>query len=312
MDATVIAAGVCTAVGLATVGAGALAGRADRRDDPARYLVDLDADGRPAEGTGDPFQQHLEQPFHERVLRPVVDRVGGWIAVVTPRDHRTRVRTSLAAAGLDLRRRPEDVIAAQAVGAALGLAAGLALVATGTLSPLLGLGVLALLVFLGVMGPMAWLRNKVDERRDAIRRDLPDMLDLLAISVEAGVGLEGAMEVVSSRLESPLAGELARCLREMELGLRRRDALANLRQRTAVPELSSFVHALIQADALGMPLGRVLKTQATEMRAKRRQWARERAAKLPVKILLPLVFCIFPAVLVVILGPAVSQIGDAF
>ena len=110
--------------------------------------------------------------------------------------------------------------------------------------------------------------------------------------------------------DSPLADEFARTLREMELGLPRREALQNLKQRTEVPELSNFVLTLIQADALGMPIGRVLKTQAAEMRLKRRPWAREKAAKLPVKILFPLVLFIFPAMFVVLLGPAAISIAQ--
>jgi len=145
-----------------------------------------------------------------------------------------------------------------------------------------------------------------------ILRDLPDTLDLLAISVEAGMGFEGALEVVCQNFTSPLADEFSRTLREMELGLPRRDAFQNLKRRTEVPELSNFVLALLQADALGIPIGRVLKTQAAEMRNKRRQWAREKAGKLPVKIMFPLVCFIFPAILVIVLGPAGSSIGKAF
>ena len=111
---------------------------------------------------------------------------------------------------------------------------------------------------------------------------------------------------------SPLADEFARTLREMELGLPRREALHNLKKRTEVPELSNFVLTLTQADALGMPVGRVLKTSADEMRSKRRQWAREKAAKLPVKILFPLVLFIFPSIFVVILGPAAAEIMNSF
>ena len=118
--------------------------------------------------------------------------------------------------------------------------------------------------------------------------------------------------VVCDNFTSPLADEFARTLREMELGLPRREALQNLKKRTEVPELSNFVLTLTQADALGMPVGRVLKTSAGEMRSKRRQWAREKAAKLPVKILFPLVLFIFPAIFVVLLGPAASDIGGAF
>jgi tight adherence protein C len=143
-------------------------------------------------------------------------------------------------------------------------------------------------------------------------KDLPDTLDLLAISVEAGVGFEGALGVVCEHFDSPLADEFSRTLKEMELGLPRRDALQNLKKRTEVPELSNFVLALTQADVLGRPIGRVLKTQASEMRTKRRQWAREKAAKLPVKILFPLILFIFPPVFIIVLGPAAAQIGRSF
>jgi len=125
------------------------------------------------------------------------------------------------------------------------------------------------------------------------------------------MGFEGALDVVCQNFDSPLAQEFSRTLREMELGLPRRDAFQNLKRRTEVPELSNFVLALVQADALGIPIGRVLKAQAAEMRSRRRQWAREKAAKLPVKILFPLVLFIFPAVLIVVLGPAASSITRA-
>ncbi|MFP5375839.1 MAG: type II secretion system F family protein, partial [Acidimicrobiia bacterium] len=154
-----------------------------------------------------------------------------------------------------------------------------------------------------------WLARKVQERKGAILNELPDVVDLLAISVEAGVGFEGALEIVCRHFDSPLAQELSRTLKEMELGLSRREALQNLKRRTEVPDLSNFVLALTQADALGMPIGRILHTQATEMRSKRRARAREKAARLPVKLLCPLILFIFPAVLVVILGPAMVSVA---
>jgi tight adherence protein C len=165
-----------------------------------------------------------------------------------------------------------------------------------------GPAVLALLVVAGAAAPSVWLRRRIDERATGLRRELAETLDLLAISVEAGLGLEGAMAVVVEEGSGPLAAELARTIQEMELGVSRRDALTHLRRRCQVSEVSTFVQALVQADLLGMPLSRVLKIQADEMRTKRRQWARERAGKLPVKIMFPLVACIFPAILVVILG----------
>jgi tight adherence protein C len=198
------------------------------------------------------------------------------------------------------------------LGGVIGFLLGAWIVGAGMVGGGTGLLMLVLLPVLGAQAPRSWLDRKVQERKDSIRRDLPDTLDLLAISVEAGMGFEGALGVVCENFDSPLADEFARTLREMELGLPRREALQNLRKRTEVPELSNFVLTLTQADALGMPVGRVLKTSATEMRSKRQQWAREKAAKLPVKILFPLILFIFPAIFVVLLGPAASDIGGAF
>ncbi len=307
------------ALGASVAGAGVIAivaGRLTAADERrtaghAGYLQSLDDGDGVDLSEADEFAQRLSQSFLDRVVVPLVQRVIGVVALVTPSDHRVRVRTRLAQAGLDLRRRPEEIIAAQVAGAVLGVALGTAITLSGSVSYFTGIVTTVLLFVLGGAAPMAWLSRKVEERMQAIRADLPDTLDLLAISVEAGVGLEGAMAVVTERFRSPLAEEMARTLQEMGLGLTRRDALANLKQRSQVPELTSFVQALIQADTLGMPLGKVLKVQAGEMRLRRRQWAREKAAKLPVKIMLPLVFCIFPAILVVVLGPAVSQIGGA-
>ncbi|CAN5694428.1 type II secretion system F family protein [soil metagenome] len=315
MDTSTIVIGAAFGVaGIGAIAAGVAGNGAERRGSSATaYLRSLDGvdDGEGGQPLDD-FSRRLSQPFLDRILSPAIGKLVATVTSVTPSDHRVRIRTKLAQAGLDLRRRPEEIIAAQVAGAVIGFLLGIAVLLSGSFSPLLGILATALLLALGAFAPMAWLSRKVDERMQAIRADLPDTLDLLAISVEAGVGLEGAMAVVTDRFDSPLAEEIGRTLQEMGLGLTRRDALSNLKQRSQVPELSSFVGALIQADALGMPLGRVLKVQATEMRSKRRQWARERAAKLPVKILFPLVLCIFPAVMVVVLGPAISQLKGAF
>ncbi|QXC61363.1 type II secretion system F family protein [Aquihabitans sp. G128] len=314
VDGSIVIGATVAVAGVGAIAAGLASGGAERRgSSAAAYLHSLEGSehGDLAEEMDD-FSRKLSQPFLDRILSPAVAKLVATVSSVTPSDHRVRVRTKLAQAGLDLRRRPEEIIAAQVAGAVIGLLLGIAVIVSGSFSPGLGILATALLVALGGFAPMAWLSRKVDERMQAIRADLPDTLDLLAISVEAGVGLEGAMAVVTERFDSPLADEIGRTLQEMGLGLTRRDALSNLKQRSQVPELSSFVQALIQADALGMPLGRVLKVQAGEMRTKRRQWARERAAKLPVKILFPLVLCIFPAVMVVVIGPAISQLKGAF
>lgn len=304
----VVALGAMVA-GAVLVGWGVVAAVADRRRAAATAYLRA---GDPPDPVGlDAFASRLAEPFRRRVVRPVADRLVAVALRVTPAEHRAEIDHQLAAAGLEGRRQATDVMATEALGAGVGLAAGVVLLATGALSPVVGVACAATLVLVGFATPRAVLGRRVTARAEAIRADLPDCLDLLAISVEAGIGLEGAMAVVSERMRSPVADELTRTLQEMGLGLSRHDALTNLRDRSPVPELTRFVQALIQADQLGMPLAEVLRVQADELRARRRQWARERSAKLPVKILFPLVACIFPAVLVVILGPAIAEIGRA-
>ena len=257
----------------------------------------------------DEFATRLKDPIVTRLLRPLAGAIGEKIAVLVPRRRADQLRHRLLVAGVSAKVGPEEFVVMQGVGLGAGVLLGLLVAQT---SGYHGFGLIRMVVILagmGVFAPVAWLRRKQDERQGSIRRDLPDVLDLLAISVEAGVGFEGAVEVVTRHFQSPLATEFARMLQEMELGLPRREALQNLKRRTEVPELSNFVLILVQADALGMPIGRVLRTQATEMRLKRRAWAREKAARLPVKIHLPLTLFILPALFVVILGPAAMSIA---
>jgi tight adherence protein C len=299
---------VCLVVG---AGAAAIAvGLAQSRHpalDPAEYLRDLDRDGEV-----DEFEIRLSEPFVNRVLLPAGGRVLGTLGRVSPVAQRDKIHHQLVLAGLDARVRAEELIALQFVTTAVGLLLGLVYLALGSSGRGVSLMILILLTAAGYLGPQAWLTRKVSERKEAIFLDLPDVLDLLAISVEAGVGFEAALDIVCQHFTSPLAIEFSRTLKEMELGLPRREALQNLKRRTEVPELSNFVLALVQADALGMPIGRVLHTQAGEMRTKRRQWAREKAGKLPVKILFPLVLFIFPGVMIIVLGPAFATIGKSF
>ena len=176
-----------------------------------------------------------------------------------------------------------------------------------------GNGVIGLtvgLALLGLFAPSLYVKQSRDVRVEEIERELADVLDVLAITVEAGVGLEGAIQAVTERFRSPLSAELGHMLSEMELGLSRREALQNLRGRTDIPDLNGFILALLQADALGMPMTRVLQTQADEMRRRRRARVREAAAKLPVKLIFPLVVFILPALFIVIMGPAAMQIAQ--
>jgi tight adherence protein C len=277
-------------------------------DDPEAYLRSLDYDVDEA----DDFQQLLAEPFLSRVLRPLGSRALGSIAMLLPTNYRDGIRQKLVYAGLAGRYRPEEIITAQVLMGIAGFAIALGYAVAAQPSTGIALILLVVTPAAGAAYPNARLSSAMKSRQEQLLRDLPDTLDLLAISVEAGVGFEGALGIVCEHFDSPLADEFSRTLKEMELGLPRRDALQNLKKRTEVPELSNFVLALTQADVLGMPIGRVLKTQATEMRSKRRQWAREKAAKLPVKILFPLILFIFPPVFVIVLGPAAAQIGQSF
>ena len=167
-------------------------------------------------------------------------------------------------------------------------------------------------MFIGYYLPEWVLRSRSGKRQGAMRRALPDALDLLSITVEAGLGFDAAVSRVSKQAGGPLGEELYRVLQEMQIGKSRADALRDLGERTTIPELKSFVLAMIQADIFGISIAKVLHVQANEMRVKRRQRAEEKAQKVPVKIVFPLLTCIFPSLLVVLLGPAAISIYRAF
>jgi tight adherence protein C len=291
---------------LAAAGGVALVANAGRNPavDAGAVLAELEGDGPVA----DEFTERLRQPVMNRLVRPIGQLFASRVGNLLPSKRVEQMRHKLLVAGVSSVVGPEEFLVLQALGGGVGLLVGLGI---GRFNGQQGFGLVRLAVILMVMGvflPVGWLSRKRDDRQASISRDLPDVLDLLAISVEAGVGFEGAVEVVTRHFQTPLAAEFGRTLREMELGLSRRDALQNLKRRTEVPELSNFVLILVQADALGMPISRVLRTQAVEMRSKRRQWAREKAGKLPVKMLMPLTLFILPALFVVILGPAAMSI----
>ena len=273
-------------------------------------IEDLLAEFEATSADLDVYSQKLQNPFAARLMVPLGRSLIGSLQSLLPRNHIANVRRRLVLAGLSGRFGAEEYVAAQLVGACTGLLVGLLLGVATDWSATRILAAAGGGALLGFLAPSLYVKQHRDLRVEAIERELPDVLDVLAISVEAGVGLEGAIQAVVERFSSPLGEELGHMLSEMELGLSRREALQNLRARTDIPDLNGFVLALLQADALGMPMTRVLQTQAEEMRRRRRGKVREAAAKLPVKILFPLILFILPALFIVILGPAVITISE--
>jgi tight adherence protein C len=180
----------------------------------------------------------------------------------------------------------------------------------------LSFGLIAMLVVggaaAGYFAPNMYLYQKGCDRTDSMRRALPDALDLLTISVEAGLGFDSALSQVARNTEGPLANEFARVLQEMQIGLGRAQALRALGERTTLTELRSFASAMVQADSFGIPVADVLRVQSSEIRLKRRQRAEELAQKIPVKILMPLMSCILPCLFIVVIGPAVISVAGMF
>ncbi|MGH9301634.1 MAG: type II secretion system F family protein, partial [Acidimicrobiales bacterium] len=254
------------------------------------YIRELDDQVTP-----DAFTEKLAEPFIRRALAPFGQGFLKKVSSAYPPSNLDRIHAQLLKAGLATSMRAEEFAVAQIL--AMGAGAVLALIYVLLGHPPARYSVLAFIILplVGYLATASWLSRRIKDRTDSIIRELPDVLDLLAISVEAGLGLEQAMAVACAHFASPLSTEFSMTLKEMELGLSRRDALHNLKRRADIPDLANFILVLTQADALGMPIGRVLKVQGQELRDKRRQRARETAAKLPVKILLPLTIFIFPA-----------------
>ena len=290
-------------VGLATVGA-----MTSERKQVSRSLAAVQA----IHAVRNPVQQELSKPFGERVLAPGMTRLTQLGRRLTPGDQVARIRHRLELAGNPTGWDVDRIVAFKMLGLFVGSILGLALplLLGAGLLPMIGFG--AILGLTGYFGPNLALYQAGYNRREQMRRELPDALDLLTISVEAGLAFDAALSQVARNTTGPLAEEFFRVLQEMQIGLGRSEAMRALGDRTELPELRGFITSMVQADAFGIPIAQVLRVQAREMRTKRTQRAEELAQKVPVKILFPLIFCILPALFVVILGPAVIQIFQSF
>ena len=259
-----------------------------------------------------PTQRELIKPFGERVLAPGMERLTKLGKRLSPRDQVGRIRHRLELAGNPPAWDVDRVVAFKMLGLLVGSLIGIALPLVLGAGPLPIVGFAAIFGVTGYFGPNLALYQMGYNRREQMRRELPDALDLLTISVEAGLAFDAALSQVARNTTGPLAEEFFRVLQEMQIGLGRSEAMRALGDRTDLPELRGFITSMVQADSFGIPIAQVLRVQAREMRVKRTQRAEELAQKVPVKILFPLIFCILPSLFVVILGPAVIQIFDSF
>ncbi len=258
------------------------------------------------------LRAELEPSFRDRVVYPLLDRTARLGYKLTPADYSERIRRKLELAGNPTGWTVDRVISMKFVGFMAAL--GLGLTATSLLHLPLGSSLVACVIaaLVGYLGPNMFLYQLGYDRTNKSRRGLPDALDLLTISVESGLGFDAALSQVAKNTDGPLAEEFARVLQEMQIGLGRGPALRGLADRSTVPEVRGFVSAMVQADALGIPIAHVLRVQSREIRTKRRQRAEEQAQKLAVKILIPLIFCILPCLFIAVLGPAAISIFDSF
>ncbi len=250
----------------------------------------------------------LQQPFIERTLRPLASRLSGAVARITSTSFTERTEKRLALAGHPGNLRVADWLGIKAIAAIV--VAGILFVFFGLVGGNILMGILLGVAGLGIgyIVPEFWLSSKVRGRQKAILRMIPDALDLLTISVRAGLGFDGALGKVVEKLKGPLTDEFRRALAEIRVGKARRDALRDIVPRTEVPALTNFIGAIIQAEQLGVSISKVLQVQSEQLRIERRQRAEEQAAKAPIKMLFPLVGCIFPSLFIVILGPALIRI----
>jgi tight adherence protein C len=257
-----------------------------------------------------PFAAHAG--FRERAVGPAATALARGVLRVSPKSSADSINMKLLGAGLGRTLTPTSFLAAKALCAGGGLAFGLLVAAAGQGASPRGLFSTAGLAFMGFFLPDTLVTFKARSRRERIQSELPDALDLLAVSVEAGLGFDGAISKLTENMHGPLADEFGMTLGEMRIGESRSEALKKMAERVGTPEMAAFTRAVIQADQLGISLGRILKLQAGETRNRRQMAAEEKAMKAPIKMLFPTVLFIFPAMFIVILGPAFLNLSKLF
>jgi tight adherence protein C len=252
----------------------------------------------------------LSQPFTQRVLVPVLENLSRVAQRFTPANTIEATRHKLELAGISHKIKPAQFLGIRLMGSLVLGILSLLIAFAGTIPFLQRLLMIVIAFGLGYLVPGIWLGSKITRRQDEVIKALPDALDLLTICVEAGLDFTSSMHKVAEKWDNELSAAFMRTVQEMQLGKLRREALRNMANSMDVADVTSFVAAIVQADALGVSMAKVMRIQSDTMRMKRRQRAEEKGRQAPVKMMLPLVFFIFPTILIVLLGPAIIQVKN--
>lgn len=262
-----------------------------------------------------PDETELRRPevsgtFASRTIAPMFRFVGGIFGRITPSRAVQDLDTQLVRAGRPFGLGAREFYGIRILFLLLGGLIGYLIITNGDRG-ILTLILAAVATYMTFYLPKWWLRSRIRRNKDRIRRDLPDALDMLSVSADAGLGFDQSLQRISENWDTPLSREFGRVVSEMNMGVSRTQALRNMAERVDIPELSSFVAVIIQSDELGMSIADTLHSQANQMRIERRYWAQEQARKIPLKMLFPLMLLILPAMFAVVLGPAIPAIMDS-
>ncbi len=253
----------------------------------------------------------LSQPFSERIIKPLIRGMANLVLRLAPSRNVEVLQRKLEMAGRPNNWSPAEFMGVRALAGVLLGVMGFMLMtlAKADIGPKMMIGLA--MAGLGYYLPTAWLGSRIKQRQQSIIKALPDALDLLTISVEAGLGFDAALAKVTEKWDNELTREFMRVIAEMRVGKKRRDALRDMAARVDVPDVTTFVAAIVQAEQLGVSIAKVLRIQSEQMRIKRRQRAEELARKAPLKMMFPLVFLIFPAIWIVLMGPAILIVKNS-
>ena len=263
-------------------------------------------------GTRNQREIETRRSLNDRLVGPLSNQVAAVVMRFLPRTDPAQIQSRLLAAGLGRSMTPQMYLAIKGAVVGFSVLLGLMALIAGTAAPIIAILLIVGGAALGIIGPDFYINSRIRGRGVTMQAELPNVLDLLCVSVEAGLGFDSALVKLSERMQGPLVDEFSLVLHEMRIGESRAAALRNLSERVDVPEVSQFCRALIQADQLGIALSRILRVQSHDMRIKRQLAAEEKAMKAPVKMLFPTVIFIFPAMFVVALGPAMLDLMKTF